>query len=300
MNTVHAVLLIALVASLGAVPGAAADFYAIDADHDLASSEAIAEYEQSGYVTTALGAPDLRISIAQEEADVGADTYRSDFMHHYLRIQYNETLPAEFRLYIPVGYWHPHPQKIKSITDGTEATFGVAKGGEYTIVTFAVEGRTDAVFPVTKTASTIFSTRDVAYDAVENRTNVTAPRLGDSEPWNYIDKAAMTGNSTTVAIHTAGKDTTVQYDADSGIDERWLAVPECTSIKGEDASICRFTRDGKPEQINLLARSSDPPTVRYKHDAGFMADVNSILDGIGVTGDRIAEWASGILPRSWS
>ena len=278
-------LLVVVAVLAVSAPAAAIQTFTVDADHGLARPSAVDDYERTGYVSTSLVAPDLTIEIAEEHERVDVDATRADAPYHYLRLRYNETLPAVFRVHVPSGYWHPQPQNVESIADDATAELRPDPDGEVTVVTVRFDGRTDAVFPVPKTASWVFATRDYTGDILENQTSVEIPSLGSRSEWHYVDESRLHGNNATVKL-LANEDLVVQYDAGRR-GERWLPVPDCTSAKGEDHSVCRFTREGVDEHVFLLLRTEDPPAIRYKTDTGPLDSVRSLGDGIAVSIDNL-------------
>lgn len=274
-----------------AVPASADDVFTIDSDHGLASDGAVAEYHDEGYVTTRLVAPDLRITIAAEHEDVGVGGVRSDVAYHYLRLRYNETLPAEFRVYIPAGYWTPHPQNLDSITTDDTLRMRRTPSGNYSTLTVEFDGPADAVFAVPVTADLIFGLQDHERDFVENHTDYEVPRLGSTKGWNYIEQRRLVGNSTPGIERHPEKALTIQYEAS---DDRWIAVPDCDAVKDGGAPVCTFTRRGASDVVYLLSKTTDPPTVRYKYEAGALSGLASVGDGIAVTIENIMRMVGGL------
>lgn len=291
-----ALLTVVLVAALVATPVLAqVDVYTIDADHPLASESMVDEYERTGVVSAELLVPSVTITIAEEHEDVGIEGVRGDAPWHYVRLQYNETLPAELRLYFPAGYWHPHPQDLTALDSDVTAELRSVEDGQYSALTVRFDGRSDVVFAVPRTASLVFATRDYGREFVENRTDMEFPEIGESDPWSYIDESSLTGNNTTVAIQAQREqDLTVQYDA-GDLEERWIAAPGCSDTTGKDEPVCEFERDGDPGRVYVLSRVSDPPPIRYKYDAGPGVQLRNLGDSIGLTIDRALSWFGGLL-----
>lgn len=285
---VLSILLAVLMLSASVV---AIETFTIDDDHPLASSEAADRYDSEGQVRASIVAPDVTIEIAEEHETLGVDARRIDAPYHYLRIAYNETLPAVIRIHIPAEYWHPQPQNVRSIKDDATAKLRPDVDSEATIVTVRYDGRTDAVFPVPKTASWTFATRDYSTDIVENRTDVEIPSLGSQSEWHYIERSRLQGNNATVRL--AGDDAlTIQYDI-SGVGDRWVDVPDCTSAQGSNTPVCRFDRAGVDQYTFVLLRTADPPSIRYKEDIGPMSRIRSIGDGVMVSFDNFVDMISG-------
>lgn len=287
-----AVLVLAIVTT---PVSAAPDVYDIDADHGLADEDRVREYEETGFVSTEVLVPSLTISIAEDHDDVDVDQSRLDSPYHYVRLQYNETLPVRLRIYFPAGYWHPQTHNLEALEADVEAELRPVSDSQYSSLEVRFDGRTDAVFAIPKTASLVFATRDYGNDFVENRTDMELPSLASqSDPWAYIDEAAVTGSNTTVAIQKKqDKPLTIQYDAGDD-EERWIGVPACSATTGDGEPVCRFTRDGEPNRVYILSRVSNPPPIRYKYDPGLFVSVKDIQDSISVTLDRAFGWVGNL------
>lgn len=276
----------------GAGLTSAVTVYDIDTDHELASSSAVDEYESDGIVSTSVLVPDLRITIAADHEDAGVEGFRADVPWHYVRLQYNETLTAEIRLYFPSEYWHPHPQDLSAIDSNVDAELRPVEGKDMSSLSVRFDGKSDVTFAVPRTASLTFATRDYGKDIVENRTNLTLPRAGSSEPWSYIDQAALSGNTTVSIQPKENRELSIQYDA-GDIEERWIGVPSCSSSTGQDEPVCMFTRDGE-DRIYILSRVSDPPPVRYKYDPGALSQIKNLGNSLKLTIERASSWISDL------
>lgn len=280
----------------------AADTYPLDANHELASGDAVDTYADEGYVTARnVGGLDLRVSIAESHGDVGLDGLYTDVNAHYLRVQYNESIDRTIRLYLPAGYWHPHvKQDLEAENAGVTADLEPAENGDYTAVTMHLDGKTDAVFRVSKEASLVFEVRDEARTQIENLTGFDLPSLptGGVE-WQYPAATMLAGNNTTGYVSTNGEDLTLQYDADDSLgNERWLSIPRCENSL-DDQAVCTFTRDDESERVYLLSRQSDPPDIRYRTGTSMIEDarasVNEVLQGIDRMKQDIDEWLAEVL-----
>lgn len=281
---------LALLAVIGTASGI--QTFTLDDDHELARPSAVDRYERTGHVSTSMVAPAMTVEIAEEHEPLGVRSRRVDAPYHYLRLRYNETLPAIVRIHIPSGYWHPQPQRIESIQDDATAELRPDPDGEVTVVTVRFDGRTDAVFPVPRTASWVFAAHGSSRDIVENETDVEIPDLGSRQEWHYVDDSRLTGNNATVKL-VASEDLTIQYDR-SGDGDRWLPVPRCSTKKGGDTAVCQFDREGVDDYTFILLKTEDPPSIRYKHDPGPMEGFRSLGDGIAASIDNLVDMLNGL------
>jgi hypothetical protein len=281
------------VAFVGAARGAVT-VYDIDDDHDLFSDDAVREYKETGEVSTQLLVPDLRISIVSTSQAAGVEGFRADAPWHYVRLQYNETLAAEFRIYFPSGYWHPHPQDMKAINDDSVEAELREVDEETSRLTVRLDGRSDVVFAVPRAASVTFATRDHGYDFVENRSGLELPEIRSrSDPWSYVDQAAISENTTVAIQKQDDRKLLVQYDA-GDFEERWINAPDCEARTGKDEPVCVLRRTGDDNRIYVLSRTADPPPVRFKYDAGPMTQVKNLQHSLEVTLERAMAWIGGL------
>lgn len=273
-------------------PVAGDELLTIDADHGLASGQAVATFEEEEQVSTQFDRINGSLTIAEEHDAAGLSGFHSDIDTVYVRFQYNETLPRSVRLYVPAGYWYPHT------TDGLEAEnsnltldMEPTADGRYTALRVRFTGRTDATFAISKEAATVFALRDTTRSATENVTGIQLPSIGSTGPrWQRLPDDALAANNTTVAIDTQGGPLMVQYDAASeqGADQ-WIAVPSCTS--GSETPVCTFERAGEDDRLYLLSKAAEPPPVRYARSddplAGLKARVNDLQEVPGRFADRL-------------
>lgn len=289
----RAIVLALVVVITGAGVTSAVTVYDIDDEHSLDRQSSIDEYDQEGVVSATLLVPDMRITIAEDHDDAGVDGFRADFAWHFVRIEYNETLPAELRIYFPDGYWHPNPQDLEAIESDQTAELRSIRNGSYSSLTVRFDGRADVTFAVPRAASLTFATRDYSRDVVENRTDLELPRVSSNDPWSYIDQSDLAGNTTVAIERKQNRELTIQYDAGT-TEERWIGVPSCSASTGSDEPVCQFTRDGGESKVYVLSRTTDPPPVRFKYDAGPVSAIQNVGKGIQITVERALSWIGGL------
>lgn len=263
MTRSHRLVAAALLAVLLiAAPVVGASVLTIDATHPLADEQSIQRYESGHAVSGDLPQVMGSITIAHEAATVGLDGLQYvDTTNHYLRIQYNESIDRQLRIYIPAEYWSPYPKDdLAAARSDLTATLRPTPDGRYTAVTVTLTRPTDAVFVISREAATLWALRHEAHAAINNSTGVDIPSLAAQGQWQYIEPAQL-GNESTVAIHHGSKKLLVQFDTDPTSARTWVPVRECA---GGDAAVCTFQKDGVQHTTIVLAKAADPPRVRYR------------------------------------
>lgn len=280
-------------APLASVPVARADDVAtIDADHALATSEAIDRFESEGVATATKTTPTVRLTVAKSHDDVGLAGVYLDADSTYLRIQYNESIPRTLRVYIPAEYWYPVTFDGRQATNtDVSADMHPTPEGRYTVVTVRVTGQTDAVFDIPRAASLVWWSRAKSRDAVESTTGYEPPRIRDpSKPWRYVPEGQLSNGSYPI---NASDGAVIQYDADPAPgEETWLAVPECD---GDAQSVCYYQKRGESDRLYLLSKQSDPPTVRFKTGEDYSARGVSVVEELRRIPERIMADVSRLL-----
>ncbi len=110
-----------LVVCLLSTTAAAATMTAIDADHGLTSDTEQAAFEEEGYATTDLNAPNMTVSVAAELSQCGVEDWTvSDLRNDFLCVEYGEEIDRTIRLHIPQEYWHPYVREEVSPVAGDE------------------------------------------------------------------------------------------------------------------------------------------------------------------------------------
>lgn len=285
---------VALLVLVATVSGAVAqtdpaDVYQVDADHGLASPDAVDRYDREGVASTELSQLDMRITVADDHDDVGLDGWLAlDFTQQYLRLEYREEIPRTIRIYIPSEYFQPRVKRNLDALEGdVEADLEATGDQRYTAIVVRFEGPTDAVFPIKKAAGWVFRGRFEAESAVENETGWSLPSFGSDTQWQYVPDSAFAGNST-YTIPVEGENVTMQYDtARSTTETVWIPVPECKDVRDQD--VCRFSRE--ENEVTLLSTLEDPPTVRYKNERDSIADVDAWVNDLLEAPSRIGDLA---------
>jgi|GEM_PF-434625 hypothetical protein len=267
----------------------------IDDDHGLVDPATIDEYDESGVATADVGTPQMTLTVAESSSDVGVSgLLRFDMATQYLRIQYNETLDREVRVFIPAEYWHPVSAELEAENpeSDTTATMRPTDDGRYTAVTVAFDGREDAVFALPKQTEFVFWSRDRSREVINETVGYQPPRLATGGEWEYIDPSELTANET-VPIEADGGVTIQQDDSDPATDEsNWIGVPQCS--RSSDA-VCTYEVDGNPNTEYLLTQSSDPPAVRYKTGTDPTERGWAIIRDLESIPDRVWSDFAGIL-----
>lgn len=248
----------------------------IDEDTDLTLNETIDEFDETGYAVADVSGLDMSVHVAEDQRDVGVSGWTSG-PHTYLRITYNESIQRTVRFYVPNEYVTPRLEEGVSAETGDEtATFEPVDDGEYMAVTIAFDGETDAVFAVNAWMGYYIRASDQAYDAIEEVTNVSVPRLGvgGGEQWQYVPREGLAGENDTFAMPAESMDValdmSLQYDSsDNASDANWRSVERCSV---DINPVCLTDRDGDPV---LFASTSDPPPVRYKTETSLRADIEA-------------------------
>lgn len=275
----------------------------IDESHGLTDDSAIEAFEESGTASTDLTQLGMSLTVAEHSSDVGVDSYlETDFNAVYLRAEYDETIERSVRVYIPNEYWHPYPSQAEQAIQGdAEADFEPVQDGEYTAVTIHFDGEDDAVFRLSKEAATVFQLRDSGATTVENVTGYELPTVVASTEWQYAQDA-FAGNDSTVAFEHVNESLVLEYDSDETPSrERWVNVPSCDSTAGSEAPVCEYQRQGVENTTYVLARTNDPPALRFTDDRswidGFRATViNDLRSALDDLQDRLEEIRPGMAP----
>lgn len=294
---VFAGLVVLLLAAGGSAT--AANMIAIDDNHDLATEDAAAQYQDKGSVSTEVDRLQMSISVHESADQAGVDEFATDFNSHYLRVQYEEDIPRTVRFEMPAEYWHPHPQQDQQAIN-SDATMDMEPdaGLNNSVVTVHFDGQTDAVFRIDRGAAGYFQLREGVNVAVEDQTGWSLPSIaGGSKKWEYVDSKHLETQDT-VPVNASADELTLQYDElkQSNSDRRWIEVPACSQSRADDAPVCTITPDEK-DYVLLAVQENDPPDVRYKHNAGFMPSLRSAIGDLSGVVDRASESVNGLLER---
>jgi len=248
-----------LVVCLLSTTAAAATMTAIDADHGLTSDTEQAAFEEEGYATTDLNAPNMTVSVAAELSQCGVEDWTvSDLRNDFLCVEYGEEIDRTIRLHIPQEYWHPYVREEVSPVAGDEtASFQPVEDGEFTEVTFDVSGPTTLVWPINAESSWFSSRKD---STIENLESVTGVGVAEGEGWQ---QATLDGNGTGYVIRAPnGTDAlSMEYQTSDG---SWATIPDSEESY---APVYVQGYDGVDDRTVVVATVSDPPQIRYKTDA---------------------------------
>ncbi len=118
--------------------------------------------------------------------------------------------------------------------------------------------------------------------------------FGGSAQWQPIDSAELTANDS-VAIGTNDSEPMIQYDAQNGSGERWVAVPSCDSSRGDAAPVCTYTMPDDDAHVYVTANAADPPPIRYKHGTDVVSQLQQSINELMEAPARIQERVEGII-----
>ncbi len=242
---------------------------------------------------------DLRVTVAENHEDVGLDgveyTSATDSTRHYLRVDYDEEIERTLRFYVHEDVFYPHYRDVDAEESDVTATFTPVEDSEYTAVELTVDGPTDAVVQIPKAVSGYYYARDAGRSWIENRTGIEVPSIfGGAEQWQPVDDADLSGNES-VAIGANESEPMIQYDAQNGSGERWVAAPPCDSSEGEAAPVCTYTLPDDDAHVYVTTNVDDPPPVRYKHGTDVVSQLQQSVNGLMEAPDRLQERVEGLI-----
>lgn len=277
-------LVIALVvcALMAAAPVSADATVAVDANHPVASDEAVSEYERTETVSGQLPQVDATLTVAEDHDDVGLDGPYLDVNSQYIRLEYDEELPRTLRIYIPTEIVRPRVKSgLEAESGGLTADFAPVDDSEYLAMTVRVDGRTNATFVLSAEAGIIWSARETGSEAVNDTTGISLPSLGSDADWRFVEGL---NQSQPVALDRRPDNLTMQYDARDGPGREWLAVPQCDDPS--EQSVCYYTQGN---ETIIMTTQSNPPTVRYQRSNDPTADLKSSWRDLRRVPSRLAE-----------
>lgn len=271
----------------------------IDRDHALTEASSIERYEEEGVVTTTLVSPNVSVTIAEKIGDCGIDdgtlsmdlkSVKSDF----LCLENHEDLDHKLRIFIPDDYWTPYDRADKeSVRGGATADLEPIRSGNYTSVVVTAPANERVAFEIPERSQAVY----YAIERTNERTDeFFGIRLtGEKEPWTRIEESSLSGSNSTVQIRGDPEKMIIQYDADSSpASESWLQVP--TAENDPDAPVYRMEKEGVDDTIYVISRVSEPPTVRYKENAGPFDGLSSAIEDIKQIDDRLEDITNIKLP----
>lgn len=281
-------------AGVGASAAGSGEVVDVDTDWQLTSNQSVHSYQSSGVAhTEGVAGHAFAVTIAEDSSDVPLDGWHVDSQATYFHVSYSEEIPRTYRLYVPADYWGPRvkeglPAEDSPVTIDLRPT----ESNDYTVLTITFDGPTNATFKLGKSAGYVFGGREYVSDKVNNTTGISLPSFGESSAegsWQYIERARLSGENTTVAIQTGGGGVMVQYDTSRAHKEsRWVSVPKCSR---ETRPVCVYRKDGVNDTVYIMSPASDPPQVRYKHGtdakSGLFGGFNKIRDAVNKFMDDI-------------
>lgn len=286
------------VASVAAGVALGTDMTTIDDNHPLTTDDAINDYEDDGIVTRNLTQLNLEITIADDPGPANVSGPELPFSFAgvtktYVCLDYRESISRTIRLYIPDAYLQPRVNaELTAINSDTTAAIEPVNDSSATSMTVQFTGAERACFAYDWTRGYYFGIKDWTNDIVNQTTGITLPSLsGDSQPWAYVNTAALQ-NESTVTIPRNGSTMTIQYDDTPNDNEStWITVPDCNDP--EDQDICRFQDDSG----NVTLMDASPPVnqVRYKQGTDISSVLQSAVNDLLQVPDRIMEYVDNIL-----
>lgn len=257
----------------------------IGTSHDLDSADAVSEFNDRGQTQADISRLDMSVTIAEKKSDVGIEDkiLPANQVNDYLRLEYNEEAERTIRILIPGDYWTPyHQEGVDSVTSDHEADYMPARGGEYTAVVITLDGPADVVLPVKWYDSMSYRAIERVDDRLNNSVGLTL--RDDGSQWEYVESDDLISGPG-YEIGEDSDDLTVQYDATSdGPEETWVNAPQGESMND---NIYYYTRDAENSTSYVVSETSDPPTVRYKHDSSFTDRLRGDFNDITMIPDRI-------------
>lgn len=287
--------LVGILAVASTPASATATTVTVDANHDLATADAVARYEESGNVSTAFDSPNLGVTIAEEASACGVEqSLFSDTRNDYLCFDHRQDTPTTLRIYIPDEYFHPFVRDDKqSIRQTATASFAPVENGSYTSVRVRFDEAEQAVFAIPEDVAASYA----VIAAANNRSErwFGSELIGETTPWQYVNDSAWANSErTSVAIKAPPGETVLQYDAAPNSSQRqWTTVPESPD---HPAPVYRMQREGQPNTIYVVAETDDPPELRYKRASGFMGDLDRAMRQIRNIPEQLDAWIDDILP----
>lgn len=275
------------------------DVVQIDGDTRLTTDQARSEYRSNGITNASVDEYQLDITVADTHDAVGLDGVYTDVDATYLRVDYDEGIRRTFRFYVPSSYWYPHiVEDHNAANSDVTVDMRPVENSTMTAVTVTLDGKTDAVFRVSRAAGTIYRVRDEGRGVFENVTGWELPSItGGGAAWQRIDGSQLSGENASVPIQTNGSEYTLQYDSSqSASSQSWVNVPECSSTLGGDTPVCWDDR-GSQEYVWVFSRTEgDAPDLRYRRGGGLMTDIQSAVnDLMNIPNDIMSLFDGGVL-----
>ncbi len=297
MTTSRAILFTLFLVAVAVAPASMAvaqdSIYEADTDHELATDDAIAEYENESVVTGGVHGLNMSLTVADDAENVGLNDWLVRSTGRvFLRVDYNEEIERTIRFHIPDEYVSPQlKQGLEANDEKLTADLEPTAERNYTAVTVTLDGPTEVVFPISETRGSIASGRSTVGEIVNNVTGVSLPSLtNDGAEWHYVSSEDLADNETDYITSNA---TTIQYDTNTGADAEanWIPVPDCD---GGTETVCTYTKADHPDRTYLLSTSGDPPQVRYREGSSITGQldtaINDALHGV----DNLVDDVTGL------
>jgi hypothetical protein len=294
-----ALAVLALAVPIGVGPALAADdgedAVTVPTSIPINTDASVQEYEQDGVVSGDISAPQMSVTIGTERDHVGLgytlDPLEGSTRNDFVRIKHSEDISRTVKIPVRADYWKPFPREnLESISGGHVANLEPVEmdGKEYTLITVTFDGSESAVFPIPEDAVAAYS----AAERTENRTNSTfGIDLGlTPSPWSYVDQTVFSENNTVVRIEGDPDEMMLQYNAGTGEEPEWLAVPDGQK---RNVPVYSMEKEGVDGAVYVVSTTEEPPEIRYKLQSswGDRASVwvrearalpERILDGLNV------------------
>ena len=290
-----ALVLVAAATAPAAMVTGQESVYEADTDHGLTEQRAVESYAEDGAATGEIYGLNASITVADEAGDAGLQDilYRSAG-RVFIRLDYNEELARTIRFYIPQSYLTPQlKQGLEATESDVTADLEPVKNRNYTAVTVAVDGPTEAVFPVSVSRGLIADTRSDVAGIVGNVTGFELPSLTDpGTEWHYVNADALNDST---ADYIPANATTIQRDTSTAAeDPDWVPVPACSD---GTADLCTYTKADHPDRTYLLFTGSDPSTVRYRQERSVSGNlgtaINDAVNGADQLVDEVFSFLGG-------
>lgn len=290
-------LAVVLVLAAVATPAVGASVTTIDADHPLASDTATTAYHEDGVVTGHMPGVALQLTVADDADDVGLNDWTTRSSGRaFLKVDYNEEIDREVRIYLPASYFNPRLRESLAPMDGGGQPIAIepVHDREYSAVTLHLRENTTAVYAIPATRGLYSSARDDVKKIVNETTGVELPSLDSGgQQWEYIQPSEFAGDRATVAIETNSTDHAIQYDAAGPGEERWVPVRDCES--SSDQPVCTFTQGEQANTTYVLATAETPPPIRYKSEASGFSDIDGAINDNVNAVKRLVDQLTGAL-----
>jgi hypothetical protein len=276
------------ISTVGAQPVAT-----VDDDHALNSTEKMQEFAENGVAETDITIPQMKVRVSDDHQDVGLDGFRRDTGLTYLKIDYNEEIPREVRIYIPEAYWSPVENLGKKpVNGGPTADLEITRGGTMQSVSVEFSGETEVVYAVSSLSGAAFAYVEAPQDRFGDLTGVNFSVVADEQEWQYPPEGALTDGSLGYGIKSGSKDNGVLVQYNDGGDD-WVPAPDCRRHNVASPPVCKMVRKGVNDKVYVVPRVKEPPQIRYKQEPNTVDKIGQALDDLGSIPGKITELIFG-------